>query len=380
MQLTAEDIARDLSEVQKGYTLRSLFYTAPEVLDLERKAVFGKAWQFAAHAEAIEKPGTCLLAKVGEYEVIIARDQDGALHSMRNVCAHRGHRVIAESGEVATFQCPYHGWNYDFSGRLCAAPGYRLDSRIRLGVTRLQPARLDTYGPLIFVSLALDGPKLSEVIAPMETVSIDWASLKYFDARSYYYNCNWKVAIENSVECYHCPVAHPGFAGLVDLGQYLWTIDGLCMITGGRRRQSPKTYYEAAERGEGVDAQARSYFFWPNLWFVIYPGPPNIALARWLPIGVGRTVCVREFYFSPAFDGGERDELLKYIEQIQVEDIAVSESVQGNIATGAFDRGMLYLSDDGVTERGVRQFDLLLLDALRSYRQQGGDQALFAHD
>ena len=146
-------------------------------------------------------------------------------------------------------------------------------------------------------------------------------------------------------------------------------------------KESPKRYYEAADRGRGVDAQARSYFFWPNLWFVIYPGPPNIALARWLPIGVERTVCVREFYFSPDFDTGERDELLKYIEQIQVEDVAVSESVQGNIATGAFDRGMLYLSDDGVTERGVRQFDLLFLDALQSCCRQEGHQALFdAHD
>jgi phenylpropionate dioxygenase-like ring-hydroxylating dioxygenase large terminal subunit len=348
---------------------------------LERKAVFGRAWQFAAHANAVEKSWTYLLAQIGEYEVIIARDQRGALHSMRNVCVHRGHRIIAESGTATSLQCPYHGWSYDFNGRLCAAPGYKMDSRIQLGVTGLQPTRLETYGPLIFVSLATDGPGLSEVIAPMKAVSIDWAKLKYFDTRSYYYNCNWKVAIENSVECYHCPVAHPGFAGLVDLRQYLWTIDGLCMITGGRRKDSPKKYYEAAERGEGVDAQARSYFFWPNLWFVLYPGPPNIALARWLPIGLGRTVCVRDFYFSPDFDSNERDELLKYIEQIQVEDVAVSENVQGNIETGAFERGMLYLSDDGVTERGVRQFDLLLLDALQSYCQQRTEQALLdGHD
>src|SRR5438552_7807043 len=119
MRVTVEDIARDLSEVQKGYTLRSFFYTSPEVLELERKAVFGREWQFAAHANAVEKSWTYLLAEIGEYEVIIARDQRGALHSMRNVCVHRGHRIIAESGTATSLQCPYHGWSYDFNGRLC---------------------------------------------------------------------------------------------------------------------------------------------------------------------------------------------------------------------------------------------------------------------
>ena len=29
--------------------------------------------------------------------------------------------------------------------------------------------------------------------------------------------CNWKIAIENYLECYHCPVAHPGFSAVVDV-------------------------------------------------------------------------------------------------------------------------------------------------------------------
>ena len=28
---------------------------------------------------------------------------------------------------------------------------------------------------------------------------------------------NWKVAVENYLECYHCPVAHKAFSALVDV-------------------------------------------------------------------------------------------------------------------------------------------------------------------
>ena len=31
---------------------------------------------------------------------------------------------------------------------------------------------------------------------------------------------NWKVVVENYLECYHCPVAHPSFADVIDLNSY----------------------------------------------------------------------------------------------------------------------------------------------------------------
>ncbi len=30
---------------------------------------------------------------------------------------------------------------------------------------------------------------------------------------------NWKTMLENYLECYHCPVAHPGFSAAIDVDQ-----------------------------------------------------------------------------------------------------------------------------------------------------------------
>ena len=32
---------------------------------------------------------------------------------------------------------------------------------------------------------------------------------------------NWKAVVDNYLECYHCPVAHPGFTQLIDLDDYV---------------------------------------------------------------------------------------------------------------------------------------------------------------
>jgi len=37
--------------------------------------------------------------------------------------------------------------------------------------------------------------------------------------------CNWKIAIENYLECYHCPVAHPGFSAVVDISPEAYRLE-----------------------------------------------------------------------------------------------------------------------------------------------------------
>jgi len=41
--------------------------------------------------------------------------------------------------------------------------------------------------------------------------------LKFRERREYAIQANWKVVVENFLECYRCAVSHPGFADLIDL-------------------------------------------------------------------------------------------------------------------------------------------------------------------
>jgi carnitine monooxygenase subunit len=58
---------------------------------------------------------------------------------------------------------------------------------------------------------------LPEVIS---SAGADIDALKFRERREYAIQANWKVVVENFLECYQCAVSHPGFADLIDLDKY----------------------------------------------------------------------------------------------------------------------------------------------------------------
>jgi phenylpropionate dioxygenase-like ring-hydroxylating dioxygenase large terminal subunit len=367
MMLTPTVIADEAKAVDEGYTLPSWFYTSREVYEAERRAIFATAWQLVLHENAIAEPGSYALGKVGEYEVIVTHDRAGNFHALQNVCAHRGSRVVVEPGRRATLQCPYHGWTYRLDGCLHAAAGFDTsDPRIRPGETRLKSARLAKFGPFFFVNLASHGPDLSQVTAPVSDFAVDWSTLEYAETRTCRVRCNWKTAIENSLECYHCLFAHPRLAGLVDLTDYLSLsrIHEYCVVTGGSLKQSTANKAYSAAMKSYDDGGGRYFYLWPNHWFLNSPGPPNLNIGLWYPAGVDETAHIRHYYFSPDFGSKERSEYIEYQEEITRQDVAICERVQANLAMHAFDRGLLNLSEGGSSELAVQHFDLHVLEAL----------------
>ncbi len=370
-------IEQSAADVRQGHGFRSWFYTSTDVLELERRAVFERAWQFAVHENQIAKPGSYALANLGEFEVIVARDPSGNVQAFRNVCLHRGSRLVDSDGEGTTLVCPYHAWSYGLNARLRKAPGFEQDERVVPDAARISRAQIDRLGPLLFATLAPDPLPFSEVTGPLQDLCTAWPALIRHDRRKYFYDCNWKMAIENSLECYHCPVIHGGFDKLIDLKNYIWEVRGFCGITGGQRLPATRSgVYSAAAASD--ETSGRYYFVWPNLHLLLYPGPPNLTIARWLPVGVNRTVCVRDFYFGEAFTADQRTEFIAYVEEIQREDIRACDNIQSNVCTGAFQRSLLRLTEDGMGEHGIRQFQKLLLDALHDgvLRSTQGDEGM----
>src|SRR5699024_9518799 len=75
----------------------------------------------------------------------------------------------AEMGNASHFRCPYHGWSYRNNGKLAGLPFHKEayggdDGFARTGQTLIQPARVDTYRGLIFISMSEDAPPLLEFI------------------------------------------------------------------------------------------------------------------------------------------------------------------------------------------------------------------------
>ena len=108
----------------RSAALPARLYRDPEVLELERERIFERTWQLAAHVSQLPGPGTYLTTKAGTQPVLVLRDEDGELRAFRNVCRHRGSRLLAGLGRVRQgdpLPLP----------RLDLPPGRRADRRAR---------------------------------------------------------------------------------------------------------------------------------------------------------------------------------------------------------------------------------------------------------
>jgi Rieske 2Fe-2S family protein len=205
---------KDLIASQKqGWALDQRFYTDPEIYQLELDRIVTRNWILAGHASQIPDAGDYLVFNLANESAIIVRGKDGRVRALANVCRHRGSLVCLENGgNTRKFECPYHGWMYDLDGKLIAARS--MQGAFNKEEYGLHPVSLKLLGGHVFVCFCDDPPSLEgaqrDLAEPM--TMFDFENLKVAASKTYPIAANWKLAIENYQECYHCATAHPEYA------------------------------------------------------------------------------------------------------------------------------------------------------------------------
>lgn len=298
------------------------WYTDPAVLAVEREQIFRRAWHYAGHAASLPEEPSYAACTTGGLPVVVTRDREGELRAFLNVCRHRGAEVASGAGCRETLQCPYHAWTYGLDGRLRSAP--RADELDLHGVS-LAPLALRQWGPFLFVCAEPDEP------FPLEGLELpfDPAGLVFRERADYALEANWKIAVENYLECYHCPVAHPGFTHLVDVDPdaYRLEANGVIWSQHGRARS-----------GEG---ECVFHLVWPALKINVYPGFPNLSIGPVWPESPTRTAGFLDYFFGPDVTAEEAAELIAFDDQVGREDTLLVESVQRGVAARAVENGLL---------------------------------------
>ena len=163
-----------------------------------------------------------MVGRLSRVPVVVVRGGDGELRGFLNVCRHRGSLVVPADGNAPRLRCPYHAWTYNLDGTLRSAPQCGPEIEAELPELGLLPVRVATFGPFVFASAAAGGPPLDAVLGDLAEVvagvGLDLGGLRRRERFSYALAANWKIHLENYLECYHCPVAHPGFAAVMDVG------------------------------------------------------------------------------------------------------------------------------------------------------------------
>ncbi len=329
-------------------TLPWSWYADPEVLRREQERIFRRTWQYVGHAGRVESLGDRFSAWAGEVPVLVVRDEGGP-RAFLNVCRHRGSLLVEGEGNGKSVQCPYHAWTYALDGSLRAAPRSEREPDFAAEEISLVPLRLEAWGPFLFVNPDEDAPPLADTLGPLpDLLPVD--DLVFHSRDEFELAANWKIACENYLECYHCPVAHKGFSAAYDVDPDEYRLEPIA-------EHVLSQFAHTREEGEG---QAQFHFVWPNLRINVFAGAPNLSLGPLLPAGPERSSGFLDYFFAPDADPGWLDELLAFDRQVGAEDRVLVERVQKGVRSGVVQEGRLL----GESEQLVVRFQELVSSAL----------------
>jgi phenylpropionate dioxygenase-like ring-hydroxylating dioxygenase large terminal subunit len=318
-------------------TLPFSWYSDEEVLRRERSRIFARSWQYAGRAEQVAQPGSYLATDAGGIPILVTRDKGGELRAFLNVCRHRGAVLLEGCGERSTVQCHYHAWTYDLDGSLRNAPRAEREQDFDRADWSLLPASVDTCGPFLLVNPDPDAGPLGEHLGGLpETLArdIDIDGLVFHSRVEFGANANWKIVVENFLECYHCATAHPGFSAEVDVHPDRYLLE------------AHPTYSAQFCTARATGEHGQFHLIYPNTGLNVFPGPPNLSIGPVLPNGTGRTERYLDYFFAADVDEDWRREFFAFDDQVGREDTALVESVHRGMAAGVLEQGRLLLSSE----------------------------------
>jgi glycine betaine catabolism A len=338
-------------------TLPGRAYTDPAGFAREQEAIFERLWFCAVRTAEIAAAGQFRVVAVGRESVLVVRQPDGGLRAFLNVCRHRGARLcVEESGQVKrTLRCSYHSWAYDLGGRLAAAPNLARMPDVDRDAYGLVRVGLREWLGYAWVCLAQEPPSFEESVvgAAAERLGGPEAIERYRVADlavgrriTYDVAANWKLIVENFMECYHCASIHPeltsvlpeftsGIAAQVNVGHgalFADRADGFTVDGGPGFGALP---------GVGPDQDRRYFAVTVRPQVFINLVPDHVILHRMFPLAADRTTVVCDWLFDPAVvaSGQDVSRSVELFDRVNRQDFDACERTQPSMSSRAYARG-----------------------------------------
>ncbi|MBB2987216.1 aromatic ring-hydroxylating oxygenase subunit alpha [Terracoccus luteus] len=350
-------------------TLPGSAYSSPEVFAREQERIFERMWFCAVRSSELPKPGDFRTVQVGRESIIVSRNRKGAVRAFFNVCRHRGARVCSTDGGTGarSFQCPYHAWTYDLDGKLIAAPNLTKMPDVGREQYGLHTAHVREWLGYVWICVADEAPSFEETVMGAvrsrlgDIESIDHYSVDTLEVGKrivYDVKANWKLIVENFMECYHCATIHPeltevlpefadGFAAQYFVGHGAefgsdvkgFTVDGS----------------EGVDRLPGVtDDQDRRYYavtIRPNVFVNLVPD--HVIFHRMIPMAPDRTIVECDWLYLPdvVASGVDLEKSVRLFDLVNQQDFDACELCQAATDSSKYaDGGVLVPSEHHIAE------------------------------
>ena len=177
-------------------------YASPEQATLERTLLFRRYPLNLGLSCRLPDPGDWLAEEIDGMPILLARDGEGRLHAMQNICRHRGARA---------FKCPYHAWAYGLDGRLLARPHEAAFAELDKATHGLLPLPVEERDGLIWLLPADEARR--DVKAHLGGLDEEFAAFgldgwHHYETRTLTRRMNWKLVVDTFLETYHLSTLH----------------------------------------------------------------------------------------------------------------------------------------------------------------------------
>lgn len=286
------------ADVSRAVGMPAHCYTGEDHFEQEKQTTFLNRWVSIGFASDIPEAGDIVPVAFLGRNLFIVRNQEGAVNVFYNSCTHRGTQLVTGADQRKLIVCPYHAWSFDLDGELRAAPHHETCNKSEFG---LRQVKSTVWNDVIFVNFSGTAPELQQVLAPLSErwSDFDFSHLRYGGTMTYEFAANWKLIVENFLECYHVPTVHPRLATYSKFCNRYPIVFDEEFIGQGTHVYRPEVVEAALPRWPDVtgdeEFQAEYVGLFPNT--LVGRMPDHVFIWTLTPLSPHRTIERLNFYF-----------------------------------------------------------------------------------
>jgi choline monooxygenase len=329
----------------------------------EKETIFQWNWVYAARTDQLgEATGSYFSGVFLDNPFIILRGPDKKLRAFYNICSHHGAALIKPdepcTGRKDKLVCCYHGWTFNFEGKLTKAVKLKGIENFVASEWGLKEIPVRTWGPFVFIwfgdpkvkpptDLHAELHPFNQWLETFGYPSID-QPLKYVAEQSFEIACNWKLVNDNYLDgVYHIPTIHHGLNSALTMESYQLHNYPKLMVQVAASRNLETTPFEGFQDRYGVGPVYAVYY-------------PTFALNRYgdvlesnvlIPLSHDRTQLKTEYFVPPALANNAEfiARTLNASTVVQNEDTGICELLQRNMRSRGYVPGRYSPSMEGAT-------------------------------
>ena len=248
-------------------------------------------WYAIAASAQIKRNKAVGLRRFSE-NLLLFRREDGKLGCVSDLCAHRGASLAKGCVKDGNIQCPFHGIEYDITGKCVHIPSEGRATVMDLSRFDLKHYEVREIGGIVFAwygeGTSEREPEVFEVITDPSYV---------YDEMQDHWQVQYSRVIENQLDVSHLAFVHHNTIGrggksLVNGPKVVWLDDNTLQTSADNevdQGQRPKSADESAIKSTNLT------FRFPNLW-LNHVSDKLMILAYFIPVDEENSIIALRFY------------------------------------------------------------------------------------